>query len=129
MREKVREKGGGRERVRMRVRERERNSFEFMFQLTKCLTIGIAALSSTPGPGAYAPECHYYPPSTTAPEFSMGKRLKGRKDDKAFNPAPNRYSLPSRIGDPHPDLRKAPAYYITFRDKRGEWSHEKNRKI
>lgn len=73
-----------------------------------------------PAPGAYAPEKHYYPPSRTAPEFSMGKRLKGRRHDGLSNPAPNAYSLPSRIGAEHPDMKKAPAYYLTFRDKRGE---------
>ena len=72
-----------------------------------------------PGPGAYAPEKHYYPPSATAPAFSMGKRLRGRKSDGLYNPAPNTYSLPSRIGTAHPDLKKAPAYHLTFRDKRG----------
>lgn len=72
-----------------------------------------------PGPGAYAPEKHYYPPSRTTPEYSIGRKLKGRKHDGLYNPAPNAYSLPSRIGIAHPDLKKAPAYFITFRDKKG----------
>lgn len=73
-----------------------------------------------PAPGAYAPEKHYYPPSPSAPAFSMGKRLKGRRHDGLYNPGPNAYRLPSHIGAAHPDLKRAPAYFLTFRDKRGK---------
>ncbi|XP_067949505.1 ciliary microtubule associated protein 1A-like [Watersipora subatra] len=81
----------------------------------------------SPGPGAYAPERHPYPPSRNAPGFSMGQRLKGRKYDELFNPGPNSYTLPSRIGTAHPDLKRSPAYFITFRDKKGgiAYDHKK----
>lgn len=78
------------------------------------------AKNTNPGPGQYAPHKYPYPASRNPPEYSMGKRFKPRTHDGLFTPAPNSYSLPSRIGMPHPDLKKAPGYFLAFRNKQGE---------
>jgi len=50
----------------------------------------------------------------------MGRRLKALRQDDAYKPAPNAYALPSGIGSANPDLKKSPAYFLTFRNQKGK---------